>query len=104
MATHAPLLTSENFAKGFLVDEELMAGVSENPGTPGDFLAFVLRPESGEYLGYQSFPSLEGALEAINRIPRDWRYEPAGGCKQGNCGKTGSCDRGCRGCALGSPA
>lgn len=93
-------LTRENFERGFLVDEELMAGVSEHPDVYGRYVAFVLKPETAEYLGYQDFPRLDDALDSINSIPRNWSYESSSGCQTGNCGKTGSCGKGCKGCAL----
>ncbi|MGZ3689392.1 MAG: hypothetical protein ACXVBW_13910 [Bdellovibrionota bacterium] len=92
-------ITSENFRQGFLVDEELMAGVMEDPDHAGTFIAFVLRHTSGEYLGFQPFPTLEEAAGAINRIPRSWTFEKtSGGCGGGNCGKAGGCKGG--GCGL----
>lgn len=82
------LLNEQNYSKGFLVDEELMAGVTENPSSPGSFVAFVLRVETGEYLGFESYPSLGEALSAIDRIPRSWAYEKTSGCGEGACGKS----------------
>ena len=87
------LLTAENYRTGFLVDEELMGGVTESPDAPGRYLAFVLRHTTGEYLGYRSFAVLEEALEAINRVQRSWAFEKASGCGSGNCGG-GSCGKG----------
>jgi hypothetical protein len=97
------LLNAENYSKGFLIDEELMAGVTENPGAAGSFVAFVLRLETGEYLGYESYSTLDEALAAIGRIPRSWAYEKSSGCGEGACGEshcgqgecgTGSCPKG----------
>ncbi len=67
-----------------------MAGVTENPDKSGGFAAFVLKHESGEYLGYRVFPTLEAALEQINSIPRSWAFEKVGGCSPGGC-DNGSC-------------
>ena len=75
-------LTVDNFGSGLLVDEELMAGVTEESGS---FVAFVLRHTTGEYLGYRPYPRLEDALSAINAIPRPWQFEASGGCGTGNC-------------------
>ena len=95
-----PLLDALNYAKGFLVDEELMAGVTENPENPGSYIAFVLRHSSGEYLGYQPFDTLDLALDSINRIPRPWAYERFGGC--GGC-SDGTCQQGkCGGAKCGN--
>ncbi len=78
-----------------------MAGITAHPEQKENFLAFVLRHTTGEYLGYQAYPSLDLALQAINQIPRPWTFEktkgacggekcgtgpcPVGGCKKGNC-------------------
>ena len=84
-------LTPENYARGFLVDEDLMAGVTAHPDEKDQFVAFVLRHTTGEYLGYQPYPNLDLALQAINQIPRPWSFEKtSGGCGGGNCG-TGAC-------------
>ena len=84
-------LTEKNYRGGFLVDEELMAGVGQEEGGGTGFFAYVLRPETAEYLGYEIYPTLGEALEAINRIPRDWAFENMGGgcggekCAEGKC-------------------
>ncbi len=91
-------LTPENYQKGFLIDEELMGGVSSQPnGAQTTFTAFVLQHTTGEYLGSQDFGTLSEALGAINSVKRDWAYESASGCggascNEGNCG-TGSCKK-----------
>ena len=51
---HLMALTPQNYNQGFLVDEELMAGVTENPDQAGVFSAYVLRHTTGEYLGHQT--------------------------------------------------
>jgi hypothetical protein len=84
-------LTPENYKKGMLVDSELMAGVSSAPADGGEYLAFILQHTTGEYLGAQNFATLEQALEAINRIPRDWVYEATGGCGANGVCDTGNC-------------
>ena len=86
-------LTSENYHAGFLVDEELMAGVGQEEGSEDSFFAYVLRHSTGEYLGYQTFSSLADALQSINQIPRDWVFEKLGGCGEGKCGE-GNCKGG----------
>ena len=95
-------LTAANFRKGFLIDEELMAGVSEDAEQPGHFAAFVLNHASAEYLGYKTFADLNLALSSINSIPRSWKYEASGGCEggcdgseDGPCGK-GPCQQSCQ--------
>jgi hypothetical protein len=89
-------LTAQNYLKGFLIDEELMGGVSQVPGT-SRFTAFVLRHTTGDLMGSQELGSLESALELLNSVKRDWIYESAsqcggGSCNEGNCG-TGSCKK-----------
>lgn len=89
-------LTPENYNQGFLVDEELMAGVTENPDQPSVYLAYVLRHTTGEYLGQQACGSLEEALALINRIPRTWEFERTQGCDGGKCA-AGKCKgEGCK--------
>ena len=92
-------LTTENYTQGFLIDEELMGGVTPHPQNPGLFVGFVLRHTTGEYLGYEPYPTLEAALEAVNRVKRPWAFDQAGGCGNGNCGD-GSCKGGA--CAVGA--
>src|SRR5438309_1924288 len=96
------LLTPENYARGFLIDEELIGGITIHPDQPGLFVAYVLRHTTGEYLGYQPFESLEQALAVLNQVQRPWRFEQAGGCGDGKCGKT-SCDGGGCGIARSAP-
>jgi len=89
-------LTSENYQKGFLLDDEWMAGVSEDSG---QFAAFVMNHATGEYVGYQNFSDLNMALSSINAIARTWRFEASsecGGCEEGGgCGK-GACKQSCQ--------
>ncbi|MEN9723470.1 MAG: hypothetical protein RJB38_1456 [Pseudomonadota bacterium] len=87
-------LTTENYLKGFLIDDELMGGVSSSEE---GHLAFILRHTTGEYLGSQVFQSLSDALDTINAVQRQWKYESAsecggGACQEGACG-TGSCKK-----------
>ena len=89
------MLNTENYSRGFLIDDELMAGVTQHPEKTDLFVAFVVRHETGEYLGYEAFSSLDSALEVINRIPREWAFEKVGGCggcEGGQCGK-GMCSK-----------
>lgn len=82
-------LNPENYKKGFLIDDELMGGVSEDPALPGHYLAFVVKHETGETIGALTYPTLEAALDAINAVRREWKYESAGSCGGGNCGGEG---------------
>jgi hypothetical protein len=90
------LLNPSNYTQGFLVDEELMGGVSTHPEKAGRFIAFVIRHTTGEYLGCQPFDDLQQALHAINSVQRSWKFEKSsgcGGCADGSCGKEGGCSR-----------
>jgi hypothetical protein len=87
-------LTSENYSKGFLIDEDLMGGITQHPENPGVFVAFVLQHTTGEYLGYQPFPDLDSALQSLNQIQRPWTFERVGGCGGGQCGKEGGSSKG----------
>lgn len=84
-------MTLENYNQGFLLDEELMAGVTPHPDLPDTYIAFVLQHMTGEYVGYQSFSRLSAAIQAINQIQRPWKFEKIGGC--GGCGEGGSCQK-----------
>lgn len=86
------LLTAENYTRGFLIDEELMGGITQDPDSPGNFVAFVLRHTTGEYLGYRPCSTLNEALTLINSVQRPWSYEKTSGC--GGCGNAGKCSGG----------
>ena len=90
------LLTLENYSQGFLIDEELMGGVTGHPELKEQFLAFVLRHTTGEYLGYNAYKNLGEALQAINGVQRAWSYE-----KTKNCGGSGKCGVAGAACANG---
>ena len=95
-------LTTDNYSAGFLIDEELMGGVTAHPKTVNTYIGYVLRHTTGEYLGYELYTDLGEALAAINQVRRPWKYEQAGGCGSGNCGKGGgSCAVGAKGAAGG---
>jgi hypothetical protein len=85
--------TAENYKAGFLLDEELMAGISESTESPGLFTAYVVRHTTGETLGTQQFTDVFEALRIINDIPRQWTFESTskcgGNCAAGGCGKKG---------------
>ena len=94
-------LNTENYSQGFLVDEELMAGVTQHPEQANTYVAFVLQHSTGEYLGYQPYTSLDQALDRINQSPRPWTFERiSGGCGGGKCG-TGEGGCGGGGCKAG---
>lgn len=82
-----PLLTAENYEKGFLVDDTLLGGITPDPETPGRYCAYVLNQETGEYLGFTSFPTLDDALAQLNAVERSWAFESTKGCGGGgSCG------------------
>lgn len=89
-------LTAQNYNQGFLIDEELMAGVTETPENPGRFSAYVLRHTTGEYLGLQAALPLDEALALINRIPRAWNFETTRGCDGGKCAEGKCKGEGCK--------
>ena len=89
--------TAENYKKGFLMDEELMAGISELPSEPGSFTAYVVRHTTGETLGTQLFTDVFEAIRTLNNIPREWSFEAISKCGGGNCG-TGACNKKEGGC------
>ena len=90
-------LTAENYSKGFLMDEELMAGVSEDKVNPGTFHAFVVRHTTGESLGHQLFSDVFEAIRTLNGIERNWSFEAVSKCGNGNCGN-GNCGKSGGGC------
>ena len=94
--TSTGLLTKDNYSQGFLIDEELMGGVTTHPEQKEQFLAFVLRHTTGEYLGYNAFETLHEALQAINGVQRAWGFE-----KTKNCGGSGKCGVAGAACANG---
>ena len=89
--------TLDNYKKGFLIDEELMAGITESPEQPGNFTAYVVRHTTGETLGVQSFNELFEAIRTLNDIPREWTYEAISKCGGGNCA-SGACGKAGGGC------
>jgi hypothetical protein len=96
METNTPQkLTLENHSKGFLMDEELMAGISEDKETKGTYHAFVVRHTTGETLAFQKFTNLFEAIRTLNDVPRNWAFEAVSRCGSGNCG-TGKCGKGGR--------
>lgn len=86
-------LTRENYTQGFLIDDECMAGITDEKDASGalrGYSAFVMNTESGEYLGFQTFESLDMALHALKQIPRNWVFESTSGCGGERCGE-GKC-------------
>ncbi len=94
--------TAENYSKGFLMDEELMAGISEDKSHPGTYHAFVVRHTTGESLGHQVFENVFEAIRALNDIERHWAFEAVSKCGSGNCGK-GNCGKAGGGCGKPKP-
>lgn len=90
-------LTNENYNKGFLIDEELMAGVSVNKNE-NTYMAYIVNHASGEVIGSQSFQNLFEAIRAINQIERNWAFQSASRCGGGS----GGCGCGAGGCGSAS--
>ena len=89
--------TADNFKKGFLMDDELMAGISESAESPGVYTAFVVRHTTGETLGVGHYQNLFEAIRTLNDIPREWAYQAVSKCGGGGCGGTNAC--GGKGCS-----
>jgi len=73
-----------------------MGGISKNPQNPLEFIAYIMNHLEGQYVTYHVCSSLNEALSMINRVERDWKFESTsvcGGCKDGECGKEGSCKK-----------
>jgi hypothetical protein len=85
--------TVDNFRAGFLIDEELMAGITETEEAPGTYTAYVVRHTTGETLGTQQFTNPFEAIRTLNDIPREWTFEAISKCGSGNCGKEGGCGK-----------
>lgn len=89
--------TVDNFKKGFLIDEELMAGITENTEPTPGYTAYVVRHTTGETLGAQQFNDVFEAIRTLNDIQREWTYEPISKCGSGKCGSgkcgTGACGK-----------
>jgi hypothetical protein len=85
--------TADNFLKGFLIDDELMAGISESADAPGVYTAYVVRHSTGETLGVQEFTNLFEAIRTLNDIPREWVFDSVQKCGGGKCG-SGKCGGG----------
>jgi len=95
MSAEAHALTSENYQKGFLIDEEWMGGIAEEARQPGVFAVFILQHTTGEYVDYRVFQGLDLALSSINSVPRPWKFEATSGCGGGECGsEDGGCGKG----------
>jgi len=94
------LLNKENCFSGYLIDDELMAGVCKNKELPEVFDAFVISHLTGETLAYHQFSSLDAALQSVASTPRNWAFYPFGKCKGGNC-KDGPCKTGKNVCEAG---
>jgi len=81
---HSPLLTAENWNRGFLIDSEWMAGVSEEGS---EWKAWVVSLLTGSLVAATNYPTPETAYQALNRIPgRSWKFEPSKTCSGEKCG------------------
>lgn len=79
-------LTLENSSKGFLIDDEWMGGLSEDPSFPEQVLAYIVDHRTGEAISSHRFSDKASAIEALNRVQREWRYQSTSGCSGEKCG------------------
>ena len=83
------MLTLDNFENGFLVNDELIAGVTSMAG--GIFAAYVSNYSTGETLAFAEFDLPLKALEYLGKLTYDWKYESVGcsttktSCSSGQC-------------------
>ncbi len=89
-------LTLENYKNGFLVDDEVIAGVTEMDGgaTPV-YAAYVSHYLTGETYEYQEFERAEPALQFLAAIARPWVYEAVGCSAKTSAPKSKSASKGC---------
>lgn len=92
-------LTLENFSKGFLIDDEVIGGVTQLADTNGApvYAAYMSHYLTGETMDYQEFSDVEAALAFINGIGRDWKFEAIGCSDHGNAAN--ACGKGCNSCS-----
>lgn len=100
------LLTAQNYKKGFLVDDEVIAGVTEMGAGSNSiiFASYISHYLTGETYAYQEFEELNAALDFLATFKRNWVYEAVGcSTKTGasSCSKTGS-SSGCGSCGTGA--
>ena len=99
------LLTEQNYRHGFLVDDEVIAGVTPMAKDRAEtqiFSAYVSHYLTGETYVYQEFEALGAALDFLGQIDRPWNYEAVGcstktgatatksGCQTGACQNCGT--------------
>ncbi len=95
------MLTLENFEHGFLVDDEVLGGVTLHPENDSEYVAFVLLQSTGESISYETFSNPQDAIASINALERTWIFEKAhqgcggGSCGEGECGGGGCGGGGC---------
>lgn len=86
------LLNAQNYKNGFLVDDEVIGGITEMDG--GLFAAYISHYLTGETYAYQEFAQIDGALQYLASVPRAWVFESVG-CskiaKKTDCGGGCSC-------------
>lgn len=106
-------LDRTNYAKGFLIDDEWMAGISlenssgasesgqENLNPLNDtpkYFAFIINHLEGIQISSKYFDQLDDAIRTLNAVPRTWTYQSSSACGSGNCkgescGAFGSCNK-----------
>lgn len=81
-------IDSHNFRKGFLVDDEWMAGIHEVE--EGKYYqAYIVNHLSGEPVAEHYFKDFNSALAALTAMDREWKFESISKCKDGSCRKIG---------------
>jgi hypothetical protein len=98
MPSTAQALTIDNYKAGFLIDDEVIGGVTEMAG--GIFAAYVSHYLTGETLEYKEFTEVQSALGFLNAQARNWIFEAVGcGTKKQQSAAPKSCGSGgCSSC------
>ncbi|MBI3543272.1 MAG: hypothetical protein HY075_08380 [Deltaproteobacteria bacterium] len=91
------LLDASNYKSGFLVDDEVIAGVTEMGDAARPlYAAYVSHYLTGETYAYREFERVEPALEFLATIERKWAFEGVGCTAKASatsCSTGGSCSK-----------
>ena len=92
-------LNLENYKNGFLVDDEVIAGVTEMEGAATPlYAAYISLYLTGETYAYQEFERVELALQFLagpDYAGRPWVYEAVGCSAKTSAPKSTSAQGGC---------